>query len=334
MKLVKCPLNPILKPNPENAWESLCVLNPAVIYDEAKQEFVMFYRAAGNEEEHRIYLGLATSKDGVHFERKSDQPIIAPDPDGPDGGGIEDPRLIQLGDAYFMTYASRPFPPGQYWLPEHKDYVTYTQLGPVGYNRNDTQTHLAFSKDLLHWKKLGRITDHRDDDRDVIILPKKINGKYYRFSRPMYACGEGYPNEKPAIWVTSSDDMLEWKEPIKLFYQGKLWWEGAKVGGSTPMIELDKGCLGDQTSFVRKAVMGLFGGGSQRFRDMLKRDHKSLYKDVKEEVTALLAPPQKETGEMPERGKPIVREEPKVGRNDPCPCGSGKKYKKCCGKNL
>jgi SEC-C motif-containing protein len=28
---------------------------------------------------------------------------------------------------------------------------------------------------------------------------------------------------------------------------------------------------------------------------------------------------------------PIVRSEPKVGRNDPCPCGSGKKYKKCHG---
>ena len=25
---------------------------------------------------------------------------------------------------------------------------------------------------------------------------------------------------------------------------------------------------------------------------------------------------------------------PTVGRNDPCPCGSGKKYKKCCGRNL
>ena len=24
---------------------------------------------------------------------------------------------------------------------------------------------------------------------------------------------------------------------------------------------------------------------------------------------------------------------PKVGRNDPCPCGSGKKYKHCCGRN-
>jgi preprotein translocase subunit SecA len=29
--------------------------------------------------------------------------------------------------------------------------------------------------------------------------------------------------------------------------------------------------------------------------------------------------------------KTIVREQPKIGRNDPCPCGSGKKYKKCCG---
>jgi len=28
----------------------------------------------------------------------------------------------------------------------------------------------------------------------------------------------------------------------------------------------------------------------------------------------------------------IVREQPKVGRNQPCPCGSGKKFKQCCGK--
>jgi len=31
--------------------------------------------------------------------------------------------------------------------------------------------------------------------------------------------------------------------------------------------------------------------------------------------------------------KQIKLEQPKVGRNDPCPCGSGKKYKKCCGVN-
>ncbi|MEM7079356.1 MAG: SEC-C metal-binding domain-containing protein [Pseudomonadota bacterium] len=30
---------------------------------------------------------------------------------------------------------------------------------------------------------------------------------------------------------------------------------------------------------------------------------------------------------------PFVRQVEKVGRNDPCPCDSGRKYKKCCGKS-
>ena len=37
--------------------------------------------------------------------------------------------------------------------------------------------------------------------------------------------------------------------------------------------------------------------------------------------------------ENPEVNRTVVRDEPKVGRNDPCPCGSGKKYKNCCGRN-
>ena len=32
--------------------------------------------------------------------------------------------------------------------------------------------------------------------------------------------------------------------------------------------------------------------------------------------------------------KPVKRAEAKVGRNDLCPCGSGKKYKNCCGRNV
>src|SRR5690606_26383073 len=35
--------------------------------------------------------------------------------------------------------------------------------------------------------------------------------------------------------------------------------------------------------------------------------------------------------QKPAEQKPVVREGPRVGRNDPCPCGSGKKYKKCHG---
>jgi preprotein translocase subunit SecA len=34
----------------------------------------------------------------------------------------------------------------------------------------------------------------------------------------------------------------------------------------------------------------------------------------------------------PPKIETVRRETPKVGRNDPCPCGSGKKYKKCHGQ--
>jgi len=43
-----------------------------------------------------------------------------------------------------------------------------------------------------------------------------------------------------------------------------------------------------------------------------------------------------ESQEQPDQGEnasqPFVRDGKKVGRNDPCPCGSGKKYKQCHGK--
>jgi preprotein translocase subunit SecA len=40
-----------------------------------------------------------------------------------------------------------------------------------------------------------------------------------------------------------------------------------------------------------------------------------------------------EPGQTAKAVEPIRNFGQKVGRNDPCPCGSGKKYKKCCGAN-
>jgi preprotein translocase subunit SecA len=45
---------------------------------------------------------------------------------------------------------------------------------------------------------------------------------------------------------------------------------------------------------------------------------------------------QQEAAQQPQGekvAKTIKLEKPKVGRNEPCPCGSGRKYKKCCGRN-
>ena len=83
--------------------------------------------------------------------------------------------------------------------------------------------------------------------------------------------------------------------------------------------------------------------GFEMFQDMISR--------IKEETVGVLfrvqiAEPEKignlrrpaeqnlvfSSGDDIERKKPVRRTQKKIGRNDPCPCGSGKKYKKCCGR--
>ena len=58
---------------------------------------------------------------------------------------------------------------------------------------------------------------------------------------------------------------------------------------------------------------------------------------MKVEIKQNIAPRQKQNiqtndGKETLKSKPKVNENKKIGRNDPCPCGSGKKYKNCCGK--
>lgn len=245
MELKKYANNPILKPNKDNAWENLAVLNPAVIYDEISKEFKMLYRAAGDNDEHYIYLGLATSKDGFNFTRSFDKPVLEPSYDGADGGCVEDPRLFKLGRYYYLTYASRTFPPGKYWLtPEQgKKYFGFQpEFGPDFLRNNNSVTHLAISEDLVHWKKLGRVGDSRLDDRDVVIFYQPEKDRFVKLSRPMEWCGEGYPCKKPSIWISYSKDMMEWNK-ADLLFEGTEDWEDKKIGASTNVIPTRYGYL-------------------------------------------------------------------------------------------
>ena len=75
----------------------------------------------------------------------------------------------------------------------------------------------------------------------------------------------------------------------------------------------------------------------------LKFDKEKLYKNmVDAKADWLYELPQWDSIFSKEKQKELYLEQkksgtivkgPKIGRNDPCPCGSGKKYKKCCGKN-
>lgn len=47
----------------------------------------------------------------------------------------------------------------------------------------------------------------------------------------------------------------------------------------------------------------------------------------------ILTPERRKELYMEQRKSGTIVKEKKVGRNDPCPCGSGRKYKQCCGRN-
>ena len=241
MKIIKYSGNPILKPNADNQWENLCVLNPAVIYDDEQKKFVMLYRAAGDDYEHFIRLGLAVSDDGFHFERVSDKPAMDVDEDDADGGCIEDPRIIKMDGVYYITYAGKPYYPARYWIPEmvkrrNEERFHWPQSGPTFVRDSHTTTYLAATTDFKRFKRLGRITDSRYDDRDVVIFPEKVGGKFVRISRPK--CDE----QAPAVWISFGDDLMEWDAPTKLF-SGVEDWEKERIGAGCPPIKTKDGWL-------------------------------------------------------------------------------------------
>ncbi len=71
------------------------------------------------------------------------------------------------------------------------------------------------------------------------------------------------------------------------------------------------------TSVKRRNAASIDASKKEEFRDNVNQAPKSAPKANKEKT--------QET---------VKRDAPKIGRNDPCPCGSGKKYKNCCGKGL
>jgi predicted GH43/DUF377 family glycosyl hydrolase len=123
--------------------------------------------------------------DGIHFKRRS-QPVFSPEKDYEKDGGVEDPRLVQFGDTYYLTY--------------------------TGYNKKDAQLCLATSKDLIHWERQGIILPAYKGNWNVrwtksgAIVPEKVGGKYW-----MYFLGTSRDN-KDQMGLASSDDLLHWTE--------------------------------------------------------------------------------------------------------------------------
>jgi predicted GH43/DUF377 family glycosyl hydrolase len=175
---------PVIAPR-ANGWESAGTFNPAVV--RLGDKLVMLYRAQDKQGTSR--LGYAESADGIHFMRR-DEPVLSPSADYEKDGGVEDPRLVQFGDTYYLTY--------------------------TGYNKKDAQLCLATSKDLIHWDRKGVIIPANKGNWNVkwtksgAIVPEKIDGKYW-----MYFLGTS-ADEKDQAGLASSTDLLHWTEATQI----------------------------------------------------------------------------------------------------------------------
>lgn len=97
---------------------------------------------------------------------------------------------------------------------------------------------------------------------------------------------------------------------------------------------LDAGIIkGENNEKVANAIQSIISNDSD-YTYWYPNEHKCSFATPAKDLHNINKPVQKQDIEMQHKGTPIVRANAKIGRNDPCPCGSGKKYKKCCGRNL
>ena len=127
--------------------------------------------------------------------------------------GVEDPRFTKIGGKYYMTY--------------------------VGVSKNEgVSTYLAESDDLKNWKRLGII--FREQNKDAILFPEKIDGEYVAFNRPESA----FHFSKPGIWVSYSKDLIYWGRDRNVSRpRDDSTWENERIGGGCPPIKTKKGWL-------------------------------------------------------------------------------------------
>ncbi|MEW4371550.1 glycosidase [Paenibacillus kandeliae] len=243
MKITRHEANPIVVPG-EYEWRKVTVFNPAVIVDNDK--FYMIERTAGSLTPCKNYLGLLESEDGVHFTHVVDQPVLTPDELGFPYGSVQDPRIVKIDDTFYLNYALRPcamnyYPTGA-GIPE-RSIPQY----PDGWGEEPghwlTRSGIASSTDLIHWEHVSNTTPLEINDRDNILFPEKINGKYVLLRRPEEYIGPEYGTDKAAMWITYSDDLIHWDEPKLLAKAQNMDWESRKIGGSTPPIRTEQGWL-------------------------------------------------------------------------------------------
>ena len=154
LMLKRHPKNPILTPT-DLWWECEAVFNPSVVA--GRSGIHMLYRAIGKDGISR--LGYAFSKDRINFVRKKRFVL----PFKKTAKSCEDPRITKIDNTYF---------------------ITYTYVGKLYQKAKLTEVKLAITKDFKTFKRKGIIFPPETCNKDVVLFPEKINGKFVALHRP------------------------------------------------------------------------------------------------------------------------------------------------------
>ncbi len=241
LRFTRCEENPIVRPGLYE-WRMATVFNPGVIYEDGR--FFMYERAAGKLRPFHCYIGMLESRDGVHFRHVKDEPVFTPEMADSPYGSVQDPRVVKIDDTYYMTFAFRPYAwsyhPTGLGVPECSAAKFPGFSGKP--EDNQSRSGIAVSKDRVHWDFLCWATPLELDDRDVILFPEKIGGKFVALRRPLQFVGPEYGTDKPGIWICFSEDLRDWSK-LELIAKPESQWESSRIGGSTPPIRTEEGWL-------------------------------------------------------------------------------------------
>lgn len=208
MKLTRISTEPILKPNPDHLWEKAAVFNCGAVYE--KGLFHLIYRATdiGPHErfgEYHNCLGYAVSKDLLNWHRL-DEPILRNDVPQ-ELRGPEDPRVVKIGDTFYMTY------------------VGFANRFP-----GDYRICLATSGDLVHWQRHGVLLD--EENKNSALFPAKIKGEYLLLHR-----------RHPDIWIASSPDLKHFHDHTRIMTTLPDDWQCTRIGIAGPPVHHPQGWL-------------------------------------------------------------------------------------------
>jgi len=267
MKIKRCKENPIVRPG-LFPWRNVSVFNPGAIVEDGK--FYLYERAAGSLRPFLTSIGLLVSEDGVHFSHAVDEPVLTASMAGYPDGSVQDARVVKIDGLYYMCYALQPHPmdcwPTGQGVPDY-----YTQAYP-GWQECAwsmiTQSGIAISEDLVHFRHLCFVTPREIDDRDVVLFPEKVGGRFALLRRPICRPSVSNEQDRPSIWISYSEDLQTWTPP-KVVARPEFAWEGGKIGAAATPIRTKHGWLllyhgVDESSVYRVGAMLLHADEPER----------------------------------------------------------------------